>query len=127
MCHETYFKRKKKTIKYQFIQLERLIQVKQQNVLQYIKSDVCLAYTLFFDFEKKVQVRVVEVEEEEKLMNRFHSMKVQSTFTFCNTNITHTSPSSTPFVSSLIIPDGAKSQFPIRNLFTTKVVDTFTY
>ena len=124
MCHETYFKRKKKTIKYQFIQLERLIQVKQQNVLQYIKSDVCLAYTLFFDFEKKVQVRVVE--EEEKLMNRFHSMKVQSTFTFCNTNITHTSPSSTPFVSSLIIPDGAKSQFPIRNLFTTKV-DTFTY
>ena len=45
----------------------------------------------------------------------------------CNTNITHKSPSSTPFVSSLIIPDGAKSQFPIRNLFTTKVVDTFTY
>ena len=41
-----------------------------------------LLYTLFFDFEKKVQVRVVEVEEEEeKLMNRFHSMKVQSTFT----------------------------------------------
>ena len=34
-----------------------------------------------FDFEKKAQVRVVKVEEEEKLMNRFHSMKVQSTFT----------------------------------------------